>query len=578
MSTTPEEPQPTTTQIEPFGRKPIDKLRISAAYAFGLLQETFSNASHHKKNVGSMLPVGLSVAAGALGLASGCRGGNIEPSLTPPPFVKETDIPPTPIDLSGDPQLTPYRDYLINQGLVPRDIDLSLVTFPNQDKNSKDIVYFLYNNPNDNSNLDVLYEGLDHRIHSAPGIYYFAEKPILSSFTLFIPRTPDATKEQAGPLLTFNGLNTTDWQPLIDVGIVPPMTQEEARQAYIDGSLWPNVLFITILTPEGPQFITFDNVTKDPALFQRLKDTIDLMLGGVQAQGPIEPEPTKPKPNSTPLPTSTPEPTSTKEPSPTKEPTSTKVPEPTKAPIPKYINEGQWNGLTAEQKDIAIDQWFKGLLRDQSIKDAQVVERALPYLKMFAHEQNYPMDPDVSGIVDQIIAERGNLPWATDWRSQDYERGFFYVKTINQGATGAATNIDAFIMVAAPISRPAFAPNTFYSCSPETQKILLNLEYACGIIKEGGGSRLFWHMGRVRGQTVAQVDEYLFTTPGTMGIGEAITLPLDIGFWTWVKNNAGKISDNPGVQQELIHYADAANASVASRLEKHDVDFNPVFP
>jgi len=320
---------------------------------------------------------------------------------------------------------------------------------------------------------------------------------------------------------------------------------------------------VTAVTPEGRLQTPVPIVTKIP---DTLTPTHTLTFTPSPTSTPTE--------TSTPTKTPTPKPTETKVP-PTKTPT--KVPEPTRTPVPKYINKEQWNGLSPEQQDYAIDQWAKSVSKDQAITNAQVVERALPYIKMFAHEKSYPLDPSVEAAVNAIIAERGSPAWATDWQNQDYERGFFYVRTIHDGRTSAACNIDAFIQIT---SSGIYTPGSFPSyCSPEAQKLITNLEFAGVILKEGGGSRLFRHVKDKQGyESVEQVAQYFLNTKGSMGIWEAITLPIGIQFWTWVKNNVNQITSDPNVQREIVQYSDEVIRSLSQIVKDKKVDFNPGFP
>lgn len=243
--------------------------------------------------------------------------------------------------------------------------------------------------------------------------------------------------------------------------------------------------------------------------------------------------------------------------------------------VPLEYSKETWNQLSPEDQKIIIDNWYKKLTLSNQAKEAGLVESTQSYLTMFAQSKTFTHDPEVTVTTNRIIKERGSLPWATDWEKQDYERGFFTVKTIYTGpVTLAATNSRDLIVI-----NPDYIvdPNVYKSLSQQAQAIIKNLEATCGLVKEGGGCSFFNNIRLKMNLPTNKKDAvktYFDNNPGFIGVGEAITLPLNISFWSWVKDNLSKISPIPTVQAEIKKYADSAILSNKNGILSGNVDFN----
>jgi hypothetical protein len=256
-----------------------------------------------------------------------------------------------------------------------------------------------------------------------------------------------------------------------------------------------------------------------------------------------------------------------------------------KAPEPvKRAAIDEFPFLLSAEQDAVFAAWAASVEVDPELEKIGFMRTVLPILCAFAKAPSHPLDPAVAAAVEkavwEIITDKersgGSPPWATDYQTEEYELGFLRVKRINEGKRTEAypTDIDAIIAI---LPDYIFHPDFYNTLSSSAAQDLIRcLEQACGVVKEGGFSKLFSHIRRVLGfKEPDDVYQYLAGHKGTMGIGEAITLPLTIRFWYWIKQNIGRIYSDLDVQKQVVQYANARIAARANRIKEKYVDFNP---
>jgi|GEM_PF-3311903 len=302
--------------------------------------------------------------------------------------------------------------------------------------------------------------------------------------------------------------------------------------------------------------------------------TTALLAKGVQAAGiatatafPVTvktetPTATQPPPTATASPTATAEATATRTPTraPTKEPTAT----PTRA-VEK----------TAEQE---VEDWWKTLKMNANMRAA--LEPAKPYLVMYLkQDRSQLLPPKIAAKIDEIIRERGSPKWAVDWRNDGYGRGFlqtigFFESTKTQTAPNYPRK---------PFLNPNIVldPTTFNKLGKDAQNIVTILTRADVLIKEGDFGLCFAKIAETllfdlsTGDGVIALNDYLGSNNRQpLQIGEALTLPRTIEFWTMVRNNVAGFSADPKIQADIITYANRMVDYYSNMVLTENIDFN----
>jgi len=274
------------------------------------------------------------------------------------------------------------------------------------------------------------------------------------------------------------------------------------------------------------------------------------------------PTATRPEPTATATPTATAEATAT--------PTATRAP--TKEPTATATRAVE---KTAEQE---VEDWWKTLKMNANMRAA--LEPAKPYLVMYLkQDRSQLLPPKVAAKIDEIIRERGSPKWAVNWRNDGYGRGFlqtigFFESTKTQ--TGPNYPRKPFINPNIVLS-----PTVFNKLGNDAQKIITELTKASVIIKEGDFSLAFVRIADTfsfnlsTGDGVVALSNYLISNNRQpLQIGEALTLPREIEFWTMVKNNAAGLSADPKTQADIVTYANRMIEYHSEFIISENIDFN----
>ena len=158
---------------------------------------------------------------------------------------------------------------------------------------------------------------------------------------------------------------------------------------------------------------------------------------------------------------------------------------------------------------------------------------------------------NVRDLVKQRLGENGNPKWAKDWLT--FSDGFLKVKKIGGGSRTESYPYE--------IGNISLLYDTSVKLGDKTKKRAIRL--LIGIVKEGAFVDLFAETLQTRipgyyqdfenmSQEEIQAMNDIFSTPGTMLIGEALTTPYIISFSNFIKDNVELFSDTDSGQKDII--------------------------